>query len=98
MPPPRPKPKAELVPAGAASEPSEPSSLAPEEEGKEQLTDAKEENPQMYAHKRGRQAGDRHGHGQGQKAKGGMKVSGGGGGGRDGIKRDLDRGSVKSRL
>ncbi|KAG8977993.1 hypothetical protein FRB90_008612, partial [Tulasnella sp. 427] len=45
-------------PPSAFAEPSEPSDRAPEENGKEQLTNPQEENPQLIAHKPGKQAVD----------------------------------------
>lgn len=44
-----------------ASEPSEPSEMRPEDKAKDQLRGEQEENPQLVAHRPGRQAGDRGG-------------------------------------
>lgn len=48
----------QIVKPSAASEPSEPSSIKPEDKSKEQLTGTQEENPQIVAHTAGKQAGD----------------------------------------
>ncbi|KAF7794829.1 hypothetical protein EIP86_005971 [Pleurotus ostreatoroseus] len=48
------------VAPSAASEPSEPSALRPEDKPRAQLTHEQEENPQVVAHRKGRQAADGH--------------------------------------
>ena len=50
--------KPERVPANASSEPSEPSQLRPEDKPRTQLAGVQEENPQVVAHEKGRQACD----------------------------------------
>ncbi|KAG8960602.1 hypothetical protein FRC03_006351 [Tulasnella sp. 419] len=49
-------------PSSAFAEPSEPSGHAPEQNPKEQITNAQEENPQVIAHKPGKQAHDKKAH------------------------------------
>ncbi|RDX43835.1 hypothetical protein OH76DRAFT_1409792 [Lentinus brumalis] len=51
-------PKAERLPDSSFSEPSEPSQLRPDEKPAATLRGEQEENPQLVAHSRGRQAGD----------------------------------------
>ncbi|KAI0346287.1 hypothetical protein BDW22DRAFT_739437 [Trametopsis cervina] len=48
----------EVVPPAASSEPSEPSAVIPEDKSREQLTGEQGENPQVMAHRPGKQAGD----------------------------------------
>ena len=55
----------QLVPPSGASEPSEPSSLKPENKPREQLTGRQEENPQVVAHRPQGQAGDTNNGGRG---------------------------------
>ena len=50
--------KAEIIKPSTASEPSEPSEIRPEKKSREQLRGAQEENPQMLAHRKGKQSGD----------------------------------------
>lgn len=50
--------KAEIVKPGKASEPSEPSEMRPVEKSREQLKGEHEENPQMLAHRKGKQSVD----------------------------------------
>ncbi|KAJ8496590.1 hypothetical protein ONZ51_g1020 [Trametes cubensis] len=56
--------KAQLVPPSSFSEPSEPSQLRPEDKPKDTLRGEQEENPQLVAHKKGRQSGDNKGRNQ----------------------------------
>ncbi|TBU24012.1 hypothetical protein BD309DRAFT_568837 [Dichomitus squalens] len=66
--------KAELVPASSFSEPSEPSQLRPDDKPKEALAGEQEENPQLVAHKEGRQSGDAKGVNARSRARGGTGV------------------------
>ncbi|KAL7279327.1 hypothetical protein ACG7TL_007168 [Trametes sanguinea] len=50
--------KAEIVPPSSFSEPSEPSQLRPEDKPAAALRGPQEENPQLVAHGKGRQAAD----------------------------------------
>ncbi|TCD64280.1 hypothetical protein EIP91_004288 [Steccherinum ochraceum] len=52
-------PKAQVIPPGAASEPSEPSQIKPEDKSKKQITSQDEENPQVVVQKPGKQYKDR---------------------------------------
>lgn len=45
-------------PPSGSSEPSEPSEVKPSNKPKQQLTGEQEENPQLLAHKPGKQSGD----------------------------------------
>ena len=47
--------KAQIVAPSAASEPSEPSALRPEDKPQSQIQGEQEENPQLIAHRPGRQ-------------------------------------------
>ena len=51
-------PKAQRLPDSSFSEPSEPSQLRPEDKPAAALRGEQEENPQLVAHSKGRQAGD----------------------------------------
>ena len=51
-------PKAQRLPDSSFSEPSEPSQLRPEDKPARALRGEQEENPQLVAHARGRQAAD----------------------------------------
>ncbi|KAI0349741.1 hypothetical protein OH77DRAFT_1525452 [Trametes cingulata] len=53
--------KAEIVPPSSFSEPSEPSQLRPEDKPQDTLRGEQEENPQLIAHSKGKQSGDRKG-------------------------------------
>ncbi|KAI0775045.1 hypothetical protein BD413DRAFT_611414 [Trametes elegans] len=53
--------KAAIVPPSSFSEPSEPSQVRPEDRPKETLRGTQEENPQLVAHDKGRQAADARG-------------------------------------
>ncbi|KAI9000666.1 hypothetical protein BD414DRAFT_404706 [Trametes punicea] len=61
--------KAQLVPPSSSSEPSEPSQLCPEDRPAQALRGAQEENPQLVAHEKGRQAADAGGAGRGRRGK-----------------------------
>ena len=52
------KSKPEVVKPSAASEPSEPSQIRPEDKSKNQLRGEQEENPQVVAHRPGIQEAD----------------------------------------
>ncbi|KAI0636088.1 hypothetical protein C8Q77DRAFT_1155799 [Trametes polyzona] len=70
--------KAAVVPPSSFSEPSEPSELRPEDKPKNTLRGPQEENPQLIAHEKGSQSGDK-GRLSAGRAGGGQ----GGAGGRD---------------
>ncbi|KAI0366260.1 hypothetical protein BV20DRAFT_971957 [Pilatotrama ljubarskyi] len=53
--------KAEIVPPSSFSEPSEPSQLRPEDKPQDTIRGEQEENPQLVAHDKGKQSGDRKG-------------------------------------
>ncbi|KIP08234.1 hypothetical protein PHLGIDRAFT_18988 [Phlebiopsis gigantea 11061_1 CR5-6] len=56
---PRTSSKPQIVPPGGSSEPSEPSEVRPEDKSKTQLVGEQEENPQLIAHRPGKQEADR---------------------------------------
>ncbi|KAI0084145.1 hypothetical protein BDY19DRAFT_558355 [Irpex rosettiformis] len=59
--------KPQIVPPSSSSELSEPSTISPEDESKEQLTGTREENPQVIMHEPGKQAADIKNAGNGDK-------------------------------
>jgi hypothetical protein len=64
------KSKPQVVPPSAASEPSEPSEVRPEDKPKKQLKGEQEENPQIVAHRPGGQEADGKGQKGGREGKG----------------------------
>ncbi len=71
-------PKAERLPDSSFSEPSEPSQIRPDEKPAATLRGEQEENPQLVAHSKGRQAGDAKGTNAGSPGRAGAGKEGGG--------------------
>ncbi|KAH9902616.1 hypothetical protein C8Q73DRAFT_831560 [Cubamyces lactineus] len=82
--------KAEIVPPSSFSEPSEPSQLCPEDKPKDTLRGEQEENPQLVAHNKGRQSGDKRG-GTHRPNEGGKASAGGKGGRQDAARVDEEK-------
>lgn len=72
-------PEAKELPPSSFSEPSEPSDIRPEDKPASTLRGPQEENPQLIAHSKGRQAGDARGTNAGSRFSSGAGGPGGGG-------------------